>query len=381
MKHILFIQPSLDSVGGIEKVVPTLALSLAEKDYLVSAYVFYGQVQETQDFWHLRTGEQEDIALGLINKVKKVARRLSSLRTFIKETEPDCVVVSAQGAIILTVLLRFFGFVKVPVVAYIHEARNDGGILYRFLTALFYPLADGLVAVSIGIKKELQSLLFVSKNKIHLVYNSLPPVDFTETKLNQIADKLVSYSRPLYVTAGRLEKTKGLDVLVESFLEYARNNKGTLLVMGTGSLLTALENKVTISKMNNRVIFLGRVSDVPLYIKNCDAYLSMARSEPFGLALIESLSAGVPVIATDVPSGPREILSPTIAPDSYPYKAEYGILLSAPSVFKQDAESLQNGLALLQVNLYKPDLLKRRANDFSPGVQADAFVRVLQEII
>lgn len=372
-RRILFIQPSLQAVGGIEKVVPTVATELATTGSRVSALVFYGHVPITQSCWSGRYGGNEEETRNLWHKLIKVLKRIRLIRESIQNSGATLIIVSAQGAILIVLAMKLLRLVRIPVIAYIHEARGDGGFLYRVMTGLIYPLADGWIGVSAGICDEIKDIPLVKKNRVVLAYNAVQPAHNIE-KASGVMNDL---ERPVFISAGRFERTKGVDILVDSFLEYADNNPGTLVLLGSGSLEKELRQTVAQRGKESRVRFLGQVAEPRAYMTDADAYVSCARSEPFGLALIEALSVGLPVIATDVPSGPREILSPQVTPTNYPFRAIYGVLMASAS---RQTPNLKEAVTLLFNTPFDKEVLRNRAEVFSPEAQLRAINHLLDEL-
>lgn len=381
MRKILFIQPSLCAVGGIEKVVPTVAAGLTEMGHETAAVTFYGPIPTEQNFWTKRYQANEGPSRHLWQKASKVFRRARMIRQAIAETRADSVVVSAQGAIVITLLLRALGQIRVPVIAYIHEARSDGGPWYRALTSLVYPLADGWIGVSAGICEEIRGLRGVDKSKVTLAYNSVAETPLPEAVLEDAKRVMVELERPIFINAGRFETTKGSDILVAAFLGYAKDHRGTLLMLGSGSLEPKLKKIVRETGLDERVLFLGQVEHPRAYMSRADLYVSCARSEPFGLALIEALSVGLPVVATDVPSGPREILSPPEDSGSYPLRTSYGVLMAPPvKDTVANVVALTKSVELALERSFEPKELRGRAGEFSLKNQLIAIERLLDVV-
>lgn len=375
---LLFVQPSLDAVGGIEKVVPTVAAELSNRGYETSAVTFYGSIPITQTFWAGRYEFGESTSRHLWHKVSKVFLRARFIRKSLRETRADYVIVSAQGAIVIMILLRFLGLIKVPVIAYIHEARGDGGSWYRAVTGLVYPLADGWIGVSVGICEEIKRLPGVERDKVMLAYNSVAPAPVPDEALREALGVVSGLERPIFINAGRFEITKGSDILVDAFLGYAKNHRGTLLMLGSGSLEPELKKRVKEANLDGRVWFLGHVGHPRAYMSHANLYVSCARSEPFGLAIIEALSVGLPVVATDVPSGPREILSPAADPDGYPSRTPYGVLMAPPVKDPvANTEALTESIESALERSFEPKELRSRAGEFSLKNQLTAIERLL----
>lgn len=104
--------------------------------------------------------------------------------------------------------------------------------------------------------------------------------------------------------ASRLVPFKGHDLLIDAFSEVLRNERDvTLLIAGEGPLRSSLEQKVRTLGMENWIRFLGHVEDVRLFFAACDVFVipsSAQFGEGFGLAALEAMISGLPVIATDI---------------------------------------------------------------------------------
>ena len=83
----------------------------------------------------------------------------------------------------------------------------------------------------------------------------------------------------------------------------------TLLVVGKGSMLPILRNKVRLMGISNRVKFLGPIgySILPLYYRASDVFVLPSLSEAFGIVLLEAMASGTPVVGTRVGGIPEII--------------------------------------------------------------------------
>lgn len=379
MKNILFVQPKLSGIGGIEKVVPEVAEYLSKNDYQVSVFVLYGGVPDTQKFWSKSKSLAEGESKNAFHKIFKIIARIFSLKNFLIKNKIDIIIVSAQGISIIVLLGKYLRIIKNPVVLYIHEKLTVSGKLYLFLIKRLYPKADGFISVSNGLKKELEETLSINKNISVLAYNCLPNNFGQETE-----EVTLNYPQPIFITASRLEKVKGVDILVDNFVKFAEKNQGTLAILGEGSMEAELKEKVVKVGLEKRIIFLGGVTTVSSYLKKATAYISIAREESFGLSLIEALSCKIPVIATDVPYGPREIMGFLIDDIAavYPALTQYGFLLKNPSQVSADNFYQQFEKSLLEVQNINFDKLdfEERVNFFSTERQLEGVKSLLNKI-
>jgi glycosyltransferase involved in cell wall biosynthesis len=118
--------------------------------------------------------------------------------------------------------------------------------------------------------------------------------------------------RPILLTVRRLEARMGLEVLIQAMQTVVREVPNTLLlIVGSGYLRPRLGQQVQDSGLENHVAFLGQISEdsLPLYYQSADLFvLPTQELEGFGLATIEALSCGTPVVGTPIGATP-EILN------------------------------------------------------------------------
>ena len=101
---------------------------------------------------------------------------------------------------------------------------------------------------------------------------------------------------------GRLHPSKGVDVLISAFKAMAPT-AAALVIVGEGPQRAALER---LADGDTRIHFLGFRSDVPWLLQELDLFVSPSREESFGLAILEAMRAGLPIISSAT-EGPRDV--------------------------------------------------------------------------
>jgi len=142
---------------------------------------------------------------------------------------------------------------------------------------------------------ELQDRIFVMPNPV-----SKPEkfkTDYSELKYELIA-------------VGRLVKDKGFDILIKSFSIIEKDFPNLKLnIYGSGTEFNNLCDLIDSLNLENKIFINDPVSNIIDKIISSDIFIHPARLEPFGMVIVEAMSAGVPVIATDCPNGPKNIIT------------------------------------------------------------------------
>ncbi len=177
------------------------------------------------------------------------------------------------------------------------------------LIARTYPFADAITTVSDGVADDLAAMTGLPRERLVTVYN---PV-VTNRLLERVSEPLEHSwfqpgGPPVVLAAGRLRPQKDFETLLAAFAILRQRRPARLVVLGEGPDRAALEA---------RARTLGFAADfaMPGFVRNPFAW--MARAQVFALSsrfeglpgtLIQAMACGCPVVSTDCPSGPREIL-------------------------------------------------------------------------
>lgn len=110
------------------------------------------------------------------------------------------------------------------------------------------------------------------------------------------------------VSMGRLHSQKGYQFLIDAFSTIAHKIPHNLVIIGDGSQMHILKKQVKTFSLENRVLFTGYLKNPYPIIKKADLFVISSLYEGLSLALIEAISLGIPILSSDCPFGPREIL-------------------------------------------------------------------------
>jgi glycosyltransferase involved in cell wall biosynthesis len=177
------------------------------------------------------------------------------------------------------------------------------------LVARFYPWADYVVGVSAGVTEDLVRLADLRPERVRVISNPIVTADIREKARAPLDHPWFSDGGSVFVAAGRLRPQKDFSTLLHAFARVRARRPARLLILGEGPERTHLEDLARQLDVAGDVSLPGAASNPYAYMARATAFVLSSRWEGLPTALIEALSCGVPVIATDCPSGPREILA------------------------------------------------------------------------
>lgn len=304
--RVTFVIPTLSS-GGAERVLTILARGFLDQNYQVSVITL---ASRDRDFYPLPDGIRR-LALGIMNDstnpIQAIFNNLSRifvLRKAIKSTRPDVVISFLTATNILTILAS--SFTGYPVIATVHNdlRMSSNGFLWDTLQRLVYPYGTKILSVSKGVD---DYFTWLPPQKKVVIYNPFLPISNTQELPN--LPKGVDLQKSWLTSMGRLTHQKGFDLLLQAFAQIAPDHPDwQLLILGDGELREDLEAQKEQLGLTNQVFFLGRVHNPFSVLKRAKIFVMSSRFEGFPMAHGEAMTCGLPVIATDCPSGPSELI-------------------------------------------------------------------------
>ena len=178
-----------------------------------------------------------------------------------------------------------------------------------YLSRRIYRQADCVIGVSRGIADELQSEGWVKPDRVRTIHN---PV-ISDAMLLLADAPLPSGLRrdpstPAIVTVGRLHPVKNHPLLLDAFTRVLDVRPAQLWIVGEGPYRAEIEERIERLALAGSVQLLGEVANPYPIIKAADLLVLSSNLEGFGNVLVEAMALGTPVVSTDCPYGPREIL-------------------------------------------------------------------------
>ena len=214
-----------------------------------------------------------------------------------------------------------------------------------------YPHADVVVGVSEGVSVDLEQYLGLTPGKVRTVYNPViddKTIDLAKTPLAH--PWFQPDSPPVFLGVGRFSEQKDFLNLINAFALVRTQRPARLIILGEGDSRGELEAAIEQHGLTGDVSLPGFVHNPYAYMYNASAFVLSSRWEGLPTVLIEAMACGCPVVATDCPSGPAEILA----------AGKYGLLVPI-----ENAVALGNAMLQTLEHPVSRDVLVDRGMYFS----------------
>jgi glycosyltransferase involved in cell wall biosynthesis len=248
------------------------------------------------------------------------------------------------------------------VVSVTYAGRSPTSLVMRSLVRMLYPRTDAAIAISNGVKDSLVAI-GVGADRVRVIYNPQDIAGIRRAASSETAPERRGFE---IVTIARLTPQKDIPTLLRAFrLVLDAEPSARLSVLGEGPDLEALRRLARELGVAAATSWRGWVRPYGELARS-DVFVLSSVYEGFANVIVEAMACGVPVVSTDCPSGPREILA----------GGEYGLLVPVG-----DSRALGEAIlrlrndASLRVRLRTRAL--RRADDFDVARIAGSYLDVL----
>lgn len=362
-QRIVFHIASLGG-GGAERVFVLMANELAARGHDVSFFTWNGQGPNAA----ILSPQVKLIDLALPLRGDGFGK-LGSLRglwrsaAILRRLDPDALYSGTEFANLVMALALLLAGSRARFLPSFHAAGglasgSLGARLAVVLSGLMVKRASKAIAVSEGVGRDLV-LRGVPPEKVMVIHNPLPPATPLPAEPYPWQAALAEMGEgPVIATAGRLVAVKDHSTLLSAFALLLADRPARLVIFGEGPLHAALRAEADALGVGGRVLLPGYVSNPAACYAVADLFVLSSESEGFGNVLIEAMEAGVPVVSTDAPHGPREILA----------DGAYGLLVPVG-----DATALADAMGRTLDQPIDREKLRRRASDFAVANIADRY--------
>jgi glycosyltransferase involved in cell wall biosynthesis len=361
--RISFFLPNLAG-GGAEKISINLANEFVKRGYEVDMVLlsasgeFFGDLHSAVRVVNLRA--------------EHVRSALAPLIRYMRDVRPDTFLACMWPLTVLAVVARRFSGVSMRLLVAEHNtwsmSQRDHRAwirpLIRWSMRLCFPYTDGVIAVSDGASADLVNFADLDASIVKTIYN--PVVDSQckgSVELDQKeTDRLWTNAKYRLLSIGTLKVQKNQALLLSALALLSQHVDAHLIILGEGQLRASLEHQAKELNIAERVTLAGFKAHPTPYFQSADLFVLSSDWEGLPTVLIEALAAGTPVVSTDCPSGPREILA----------DGKFGRLVPVG-----DAAGLAAAIAESLATPYDRAALVARAQHFSIDRAVDQYLALL----
>jgi GalNAc-alpha-(1->4)-GalNAc-alpha-(1->3)-diNAcBac-PP-undecaprenol alpha-1,4-N-acetyl-D-galactosaminyltransferase len=289
--------------GGAERVMSILANYWVAQGWEVTLMML---VDATQPCFYTLDPRIQLKSLGLAKNSTNVFaaiyhtwQRVMRLRREIIADRPDVVISFMNSVNVYNILACWQLDIPTIVSEHTYPGATDANKIWQLLMKWTYRYAD---AIAVLTQNAVPFYPTTQGYRTIVMPNPVlapPPAVMTERLL----------PTPSLIAVGRLDPRKGFDLLLRAFDRiHDRHPDWQLTILGEGEIRAELEDLRSQLQLTDRVHLPGAVQNVPDYLHQADLFVMPSRVEGFPMALCEAMATGLPVLAADCLSGPRDII-------------------------------------------------------------------------
>jgi glycosyltransferase involved in cell wall biosynthesis len=360
---VALLLPSLDG-GGLERVTLNLAEGLVGEGLRVDLVVawphgaYAGRVPKGVRTVHLGA--------------PRMLRALMPLRAYLRRERPRALLTGLDYANVIAIWARALAHVHTRVVVSVHKYFSLAvdhspllreRLLLRSAVRLAYPRAEAVVAVSEVTANDLAAAVRLPRSRICVIHNPVLTDELIAGRQAPLDHAWFDNAAPpVLVAAGRLTEQKDYPTLLRAFGRARRARRLRLVILGEGELQPQLEEITREEGIDGDVEFRGFVANPYPFMAKASLFVMSSAWEGLPTALVEALACGTPVVSTNCPAGPAEILE----------NGRYGRLVPVG-----DAEALAAAILTSLDDRSDPGRLEARAREFAVDRAVDRYRKVL----
>ncbi len=324
MRNILYLIPSLVNSGGMERVLTDKVNHLVEvykyRVFIVTTEMSdketpFFKLNKNVEIINLSLNFNEKFNLNLFSKILETKKLLviykRKLHEIIIQRKIDiCISMGGKD-------LEFLGGMKISSKK-IYECHFERKIKSKFLEIqgkknLFWKIYGRI--------RDMQHYFLASKFDKVVVLSKGAQTDWADlpndlvvinnpSSIIREAEAQIDLNSKRVISIGNLTLVKGYDLLISAWsLIHYKHSDWCLEIFGSGELRKELEEQIITLGLKNSIRLKGLTRNVKKELSKSAFYVMSSRTEGLPMVLIESISCGLPIVAFDCESGPREIIN------------------------------------------------------------------------
>lgn len=300
---------SFSGQGGVERMITNLCNGFADLGHQVDLVVPKKKRTILHDL-------PASINLVQLNASSTLAS-LPALIRYIREKRPDAILAAKDRANQVAILARRLSGVEsrlgvrmgTTVSASLHGRSRIKKWWWKLLIRKTYPMADAIIAVSRGVAEDLAEITGIPIDHFKVIPNPVVSENLYSMAREEVDHKWFrNEGPPVIIASGRLTRQKDFPTLIKAFKLIREKMAARLVILGEGRDREKLERLAETLSIKEDLYLPGFVANPYKYISRASLFALSSAWEGSPNVLTEALAIGVPVVATDCPSGPREIL-------------------------------------------------------------------------
>lgn len=361
-RRIAIVLPNLQ-MGGAERISITLAEEFVAKGFAVDLVLLQGKGAL------LATVPTNARVIDL--QAPRLRNAVMPLRRYFRQAQPVAAYANIWPLTLTTAMAAKIAGGHTQVVTMHHnslssqyvDTHRHSGLFMKATLRMEMALATSVVGCSEGVIEDLATLAGVPVSRFRAIPNPVKIRSDVDACSAAAANDVWEVPRGRRILAvGNLKPQKNYPLLFEAYAAMEKGDADRLVVIGEGELRDELERQMVDLGIDRWVRMPGQSECLEAYYETADLFVMSSRYEGLPTVLIEALGFGLPVVSTDCPSGPREILD----------GGRFGAL--APM---DDPAALARAMEKALAGPADEAALTSRANDFAP----DAISRRLLGLI
>lgn len=295
--------------GGAEVFTINLAKGLASTGLVVHLVVVKNDYTKTDEF--PKNLELFDL------KSESLLKSTPNFIKYLRAEKPTFVISVLDYVNVVAIWATYLSRVKAKNIATVHaqpsffykDLRTFKGKCLQYILSLSYHRAHKIIGVSAGLVQELRNNLKLPRQKFRVIYNPI-----INKKIFELSKETVSHhwaqteEVEIILAVGRLSVEKDYPTLFKAFDLVQSNRNARLIVLGEGGERKNLQALALSLGLADKIEMLGFESNPYKYMSIASCFVLTSRSEGFANVLVEAMAIGTPIIATNCPHGPKEIL-------------------------------------------------------------------------
>jgi len=246
----------------------------------------------------------------------KVLFSFPNLVSYLRRERPRAILSLDEYTHAMALVAKLFVRVRVVLrignmLSVLAEHYEGKAKVLPFITRPLFKRADAVIANSHGVADDFIAVSGIEASRVTVIHNPKSCEEIlTKAEEPVEYDWLAHKTQPVIIAVGRLRTQKNYPLLIRAFAKLVRDIPSRLIIVGQGREKDRLQALIKSLGCDDSVALVGYADNPYAWMKKADIYAASSLWEGLPNALLEAMVCGVPVIAADCASGPREILAP-----------------------------------------------------------------------